>query len=49
VAVIEGFSPTATATLVDAALEARQTEMKPREPKKETARAGADSRPGLEK
>ena len=39
VAVIEGFSPAATAGLVDAAFQAKQTEMKPGEPKK---RAGED-------
>ena len=42
VAVIEGFSPVATATLVDAAFQAKQTEMKPGEPKKQQAKTDAE-------
>jgi hypothetical protein len=52
VAVIEGFSPVATVTLVDAAFLAKQTEMKPVEPKKQPAKTDAEKvekAPALEK
>jgi hypothetical protein len=52
VAVIEGFSPVVTVTLVDAAFLAKQTEMKPVEPKKQPAKTDAEKvekAPALEK
>ena len=47
VAVVEGFSAAATAGLLEAAFAAKQTEMKPGEPKREAAQTGAEKVPHL--
>jgi hypothetical protein len=49
VAVVEGFSPAAIAGLVDAAFQAKQTEMKPGPLKKDPAKSGAEKSPALAK